>query len=97
MTAETAVSAIEALEKFSTGRFDLVITDHVMAGMTGEQLALELKQLAPDVPVILLTGYACDVATDERRAGGIDLVLGKPLTRAALRNAISTVMAGREG
>ena len=90
---ETALSGSEALEKFRAAPFDLVITDHVMAGMTGEQLAVAIKELNPKMPVILLTGYADDSAD---AAGmpppAIDLVLGKPLSRTALRHALAKVM-----
>lgn len=91
-TVETALSGHEALEKFRAGRFDLVITDHVMAGMTGEQLAVALKEIAPRIPVILLTGYGGETkAAHEGACKAIDLVVGKPLSRAALRQALAAV------
>jgi signal transduction histidine kinase len=88
-TAEVAHSGSEALQKFQDRPFDLVITDRVMAAMTGEQLAAALKEIAPDVPVILVTGYADDAPPSE----GIDLVLGKPLSRKALREALVKIAA----
>jgi len=92
-TTETAHNACEALEKFAAGNFDVVITDHVMAGMTGDQLALALKKLDPQVPVILLTGYAGDF-TAGGPAAAIDLLLAKPLSRADLRQALARVVGG---
>lgn len=88
-TAEVANSGSEAVQKFRGHRFDLVITDHVMDGMTGEQLAVALKEIAPQVPVILLTGYA----DDSPHSAGIDLVLAKPLSRQALRGALVRIAA----
>ena len=92
-TVETADDPRAALKMFRDGEFDLVITDQVMVDMNGEQLAAELKQLAPNVPVILLTGYGDDSSIRDSRAGTIDLVLAKPLLRADLRRAIAEVMA----
>jgi signal transduction histidine kinase len=92
-TVETAHSGSEALEKLRAASFDLVITDHVMAGMTGEQLAITMKLLHPKIPVILLTAYAGDSATGKEYSEAIDLVLAKPLSRAALRQALAKVMA----
>jgi signal transduction histidine kinase len=92
-TVETAISGSEALEKFSATDFDLVITDHVMAEMTGEKLAVVLKRLRPKIPVILLTGYAGNSTAEERCPTAIDLVLGKPLSRSDLRHALAKVMA----
>ena len=92
-TVETALSGSEALEKFRAAPFDLVITDHVMAGMTGEQLAIAIKALNPHVPVILLTGYAGEAAAGKQYSPALDLVLAKPLSRAALRQALAKVLA----
>lgn len=92
-TVETALSGSDALEKFRAGKFDLVITDHVMAGMTGEQLAAEIKKLDPSIPVMLHSGYGGAPVLEGTSSGPIDLVLGKPISRAALRQALVKVMA----
>ncbi|MEA3207378.1 MAG: hypothetical protein QOE70_435 [Chthoniobacter sp.] len=92
-TVETALTGSDALEKFRAAHFDLVITDQVMATMTGDQLAVRIKELDPKTPVILLTGYAGDSTAGKRSSEAIDLVLGKPLSRAALRQAFAKVMA----
>ncbi len=90
---EKALSGQEALAKFRISPFDLVITDHVMTGMTGEQLAIAINEIDPKVPVILLTGYAGDHTDGRQYSTAIDLVLGKPLSRGALRHALTQVMA----
>ncbi|MEA3212744.1 MAG: hypothetical protein QOE70_5801 [Chthoniobacter sp.] len=94
--AEAAASGSEALEKFGANHFDLVITDHVMAEMTGGKLAVAIKRLRPEIPVILLTSYAGDSTAEEECPAAIDLVLGKPLSRAALRLALAKVMAAED-
>jgi CheY-like chemotaxis protein len=89
----TVADPAKALELFRTDSFDLVITDHAMEGITGAELATRIKQLAPRVPVILLTGYR---DLDNERAllpGGADLVLGKPTSHIELRRAIAAVLA----
>ncbi len=63
-----------------------------MAEMTGEQLAVTIKKLNPKVPVILLTGYGGDSAAENQYSDTIDLVLAKPLSRTALREAFAKVM-----
>jgi signal transduction histidine kinase len=90
---ETAISGSDALEKFRTGHFDLVITDQAMDEMSGEQLAVTIKELDPKIPVILLTGYAGDSTAGKRYSEAIDFVLAKPLSRAALRQAFAKVMS----
>ena len=93
---ESALSGSEALERFRTGEFDLVITDHVMTEMTGEQLSVAIKRLSPSTPVILLTGYIGETSKDELQSPTIDLLLAKPLTRSALRQAVVAVMTAAQ-
>ncbi|HEX4638860.1 MAG TPA: response regulator [Chthoniobacterales bacterium] len=88
----TAANAREALHKFQTDRFDLVITDQAMPEMSGEELAASIKQIQPREPVILLTGFA-DLFNGTRKNGDtVDLVLSKPARLDDLRKAIVDVM-----
>jgi CheY-like chemotaxis protein len=53
-----AGSGAEALELLrSNGRFDLLITDHAMPGMTGVELAAKAKEVAPEIRVVLASGF----------------------------------------
>jgi PAS domain S-box-containing protein len=54
-----AANAEEALEFIHKDhRFDLVVTDHLMPGMTGTALARLLRERRPELPVLLVSGYA---------------------------------------
>jgi CheY-like chemotaxis protein len=90
---EIALSGQAALNVFRVGKFDVIITDQVMAGMTGEQLAIAIKEIEPRIPVILLTGYVGHSTATEEFSWAIDLVLGKPLSRATLRQALAAATA----
>jgi signal transduction histidine kinase len=94
---ETAHSGSEAVEKFRASPFDLVITDHVMAEMTGQQLAGSLKQIDPKTAVILLTAYPGEVIASRQTVPEADLILQKPLSRAALRRGFAEVQNARPG
>jgi signal transduction histidine kinase len=60
-----AACAKKALELLREGpSIDLVITDHAMPGMTGTELATQIRQHWPAVPVVIATGYA-DVPAEE--------------------------------
>jgi CheY-like chemotaxis protein len=53
-----ATSGISALTTLRSGaKFDLVVTDHAMPGLTGSELARLIKQSWPGLPTILVTGY----------------------------------------
>ena len=89
---ETAADGREAFERFQRGRFDLVITGQAMPEMTGEQLASAIKNISPQTPVILLTGFG------ESRNGNayhqaIDHVMSKPVSSIDLRQAVVRLLA----
>ena len=74
-------SSVAALQAFRAEplRFDLVLTDETMPDLTGTDLAREIRQLRPDIPVILMSGYSGARLTERARAVGVSEVLRKPL------------------
>jgi len=52
----------EALERFKSGGVDLVLTDLIMPGLDGIRLVEQVKDIAPEIPVILISGKVrlCD-------------------------------------
>ncbi len=52
----TAADGAAALELFRCIQVDLVITDHCLPGLTGAQMAAEMKRLKPAIPVVLFSG-----------------------------------------
>ena len=92
-TAEVAVNGREGLEKFRAGRFDLVVTDRAMPEMSGDQMAVAVKQIAPDVPVVMLTGFGDMMQASGEKSGDVDFVLGKPVTQVKLQAVLAKVKA----
>jgi signal transduction histidine kinase/CheY-like chemotaxis protein len=86
----------EALELFreDPNRFDLVLTDMTMPGMSGIQLARALLEIRPDLPILLCTGFSEIVSEQEARAAGIRAYLMKPVVRSQLARAIRAALAG---
>ena len=76
-----------------TRKIDLVITDLSMEGMSGLEVAHEVKRLDPAMPVILLSGWA--MQSDDERLSGVDQVLAKPCDMDALSRAIDQVVLSR--
>jgi signal transduction histidine kinase len=84
-----ARSGAEALRMIDGAGVDLVITDHAMPQMTGSQLALQLHERYPGLPVVLATGYA-DLPAGPQQ---LDLPrLAKPYSQAALARIVVKVM-----
>ena len=77
---------------FEKGKFDLVITDLSMDGMSGFEVSKEVKKQEPGIPVILLSGWAIEQQEDEVRQAGIGMVLIKPCRIDALREAVQKAL-----
>jgi signal transduction histidine kinase len=88
-TVTARTGSLEALEAFrsSPGKFDLVITDMTMPHMTGDKLAYAVKQIRPDVPVILCTGFSEKVNGHEEDLA-IDGFLMKPVDKAKMAKTV---------
>jgi signal transduction histidine kinase len=70
-------------------RFDLVLTDELMPGMTGTELAGAMHEMRPDVPIVLMTGYEHSLQSDRLQAAGVREVLKKPLLSRALADCLA--------
>jgi len=81
---DLASSGTEALKMFRGNDYDIVFTDYGMPEMTGSDIARELEDLDPDLPVILLTGHTeTDMGEEE-----IDGILSKPFKGNELETTI---------
>ncbi len=90
----TRTSSLEALEAFRAhpDRFDLVITDLTMPQMGGLELARELRQIKPDVPIILCSGFSGMLTPDGLKAAGISSLMPKPVILDDLARAIREIL-----
>ncbi len=77
-------------------RFDLVITDQAMPGMTGGQLALELLKIRSNIPIILCTGHSETISAEKAKELGIRQFLMKPLAKQELAQAVRMALDGKD-
>jgi CheY-like chemotaxis protein len=84
-------SGADALASLRTDpeRFDLVLTDQVMPGITGLELAVAAHRIRPALPVILVTGHDAPLRPEALREAGVREVLRKPLLSAGLARALA--------
>lgn len=83
--------ALSAFKK-NPQKFDLVITDMTMPGMTGAELARELIRIRPDIPIILCTGYSQLITPEKSNAIGIQEFVMKPFSRDEIADVIRKVL-----
>jgi DNA-binding NtrC family response regulator len=88
-------SAFVALELLDQERFDLVVSDVVMPGMTGIEFLWELRERRPDLPVVLMTGGSRE---PERATKAVELgacsLLYKPFSHAELTAVVAKALEG---
>ena len=88
---ETAPSVEAALKLLAQKRFDLVITDLNLTGMTGVQLLSEIVAADPTVAVVLITGYPSIQSAIEATKKGVYQYLEKPVDRDRLLAVVGEV------
>lgn len=74
------------------GRFDLVIADQTMPGMTGLELLHEILRLRPELPVILCTGFSEQLDEESALREGARQLLLKPVTCMRLARSVRQVL-----
>jgi GAF domain-containing protein/CheY-like chemotaxis protein len=86
-----ARGATEGLSRVRNEPLDLVFTDLSMPGMTGWELARAVRDTAPGLPVILVSGFAVEVSQDELQASGVHSVLAKPINIGEVLEAAAAI------
>ena len=91
--ASRGETAVELLRK---ERFDLMILDYKMPGMTGFDVYQQAKGLYPDIAVVLVTGHGSPEVVTEANRMGFDSILLKPFTSEELRGTVEKVLNDRK-
>ena len=88
---------IAALASFAGGGFDLVLTDYSMPGPSGLDVARGVKRQSPEVPVVLISGWAIQQEQTRIEDAGIDRIVAKPCALPELLEVVRQATApGRE-
>jgi len=94
-TVESCLSSETAYQTFlaNEGDFNLVITDMGMPGMTGLELADELKKIRPDVPIMICTGFSEQVTADNYQQMGLAGFVSKPFSAENLSKEVHRILS----
>jgi DNA-binding NtrC family response regulator len=84
---------LEAVEVFKETDYDLVVTDHKMPEMTGAEFMKTIKQIRPEVPVIMVSGYLENDTIRELISEGVGGVFLKPLNIFSLLERTGELIA----
>ncbi len=93
-TVTKTTSSKDAFKVFEQrpDRFDLVLSDLSMPEMNGIKLAGRIKELTPDIPVIICTGFSDRITDETIRQLGIDGYILKPFIKKELADTVRRVL-----
>jgi signal transduction histidine kinase/PAS domain-containing protein/ActR/RegA family two-component response regulator len=90
----SCTSSMAALDLFRARPhdFDLIITDLTMPDLSGDELAMALIKIRPDIPIILCTGYSQQICEETARQIGIKAFAYKPIAKADFAKTIRNIL-----
>ncbi|HEU5130529.1 MAG TPA: ATP-binding protein, partial [Pyrinomonadaceae bacterium] len=86
----------EALAAFRDMEFDGVFTDVGMPGMSGWELAREIRQINASIPIAVITGWGEAVGSHEQKAAGVDWIVAKPFTADRIAELVRDIDSARQ-
>jgi signal transduction histidine kinase/DNA-binding response OmpR family regulator len=95
VTATDGPQAIECVR--AEPRFDLAFTDLGLPGMSGYEVARELKRIQPGILIGLVTGWGATLDAEKAKQHGVDLIISKPFRFEQVRGAVNEALQARQG
>jgi CheY-like chemotaxis protein len=89
----TAANGEEALRKLNEEKYDVVYTDIRMPGISGLEVAEQVKARRPWTPVVIMTGYGTEAAQSRAKSAGVSNFLHKPLSPEMIEDSARDAMA----
>ena len=90
VTAETPEAALRILGE---RRFDAVLSDYKMPGMSGMQLLARARELQPELVLLLITGWTEEIPRDRLTQVGVRALITKPWDDARLKATLRRCLA----
>ncbi len=95
VSACTSVQGALSAFRAAPSRFDIVVTDQIMPGTTGQQFARALRDIQSDIPIIFCTGVPYLLEPHQAPSLGIDAFCAKPVSERDLSAILQQVLAQR--
>jgi DNA-binding NtrC family response regulator len=93
---ETVMSGEDALIRTAAARYDLIVCDLMMPGLSGLDLLKSLREYRPNTPVLMITGYPTHRTAEESLKMGACAYITKPFTPADIRKAVGKALGSPE-
>ena len=88
MSSKAALQGVRAEPQ----RFSAVLSDEAMPEMTGSELALEIRKVRADMPIVLMSGYVTPALAERAQRAGVVEVLSKPLASRDIARSLANAL-----
>jgi PAS domain S-box-containing protein len=85
----------KGLQLFEEGKFDMVLTDLGMPGMSGWEVCQMIKEISPHTPVGMITGWGMEVNRSKMEEYGLDFFISKPFDFNKILNVVAETMESK--
>lgn len=86
----------KGIQLFREKKFDMVLTDLGMPGMSGWEVCRVIKSLSPETPVGMITGWGTEISRSKMEEYGLDFLISKPFDFNQVLNVVAETMASNE-
>jgi two-component system chemotaxis response regulator CheY len=93
-SVEEAIDGPQALERYALNGHDAVVLDMVMHGMYGLEVLIKLRELNPNLPVVVLTADIQKSTREQVQTAGAAAMINKPVNKDELAKVLSTALSG---
>ncbi len=92
-----AADGEKGVQLFREGKYDMVLTDLGMPGMSGWEVCRMIKKISPQTPVGMITGWGAEMSQSKMAEYGLDFLVSKPFDLNRLLNVVAETMESKGG
>ena len=92
-----AANGEKGIQLFKEEKFDMVLTDLGMPGMSGWEVCRMIKKISPDTPVGMITGWGAEMSQSKMDEYGLDFLISKPFDLNQVLNVVAETMESKRG
>jgi PAS domain S-box-containing protein len=86
----------KGVQLFKEGKFDIVLTDLGMPGMSGWEVCKRIKKISPHTPVGMVTGWGAEISQSEMEEYGLDFLIPKPFDFNEILKVVAETIESKE-
>ena len=86
----------KGIQLFKERKFDMVLTDLGMPGMSGWEVCRMIKKISPHTPVGMITGWGMEMSRSKMEEYGLDFFISKPFDFNQILNVVAETIESKE-